>query len=106
MKILIRTTAMLLVVTLGSIQAYPVTASTQLDEVQRANQQQMQQALHTQECGRRYDDCQSQCVHIEIINPANTSTSSTRPASCDAKNNRISQCRNNCYVEYTRCVGG
>ena len=55
-------------------------------------------------CGQVYNDCQTQCVHIEITQPT-TFTTSGVPA-CNPKNNRIAQCRNLCDVEHIRCRGG
>lgn len=56
-------------------------------------------------CGREQNDCQTQCVHIELVALSNTPTSQGVPE-CSAKNNRIARCRNQCYVDYIRCRGG
>ena len=63
-----------------------------------ANQE---QALWYAKCGQEQTRCQTDCVHIELI---------AQPAQgvvrCNPKNNRISQCKNRCYVDYIRCRGG
>lgn len=56
-------------------------------------------------CGREQNDCQSQCVHVELVAQPQT-MSTDGPPKCSAKNNRIARCRNQCYVEYIRCRGG
>jgi len=55
-------------------------------------------------CGQVYNDCQTQCVHIEITQPTPFTTNGV-PA-CNPKNNRIAQCRNLCYVYHIQCRGG
>jgi hypothetical protein len=61
-----------------------------------------QQAELYAECGRIQNSCQSQCVHIELINQQNPKG----VIACNPKNNRISQCKNICYTNYIRCRGG
>jgi hypothetical protein len=55
-------------------------------------------------CGQVYNDCQTQCVHIELTAP--TPFTTTGVPACNPKNNRIAQCRNLCYVDHIRCRGG
>lgn len=77
-------------------------ASAWQDSTQYSNSRQLQKAQNSENCGREYNDCQSNCVHIELVKSATqTNVGIVR---CNPKNNRISQCRNSCYNEYTSCL--
>lgn len=60
-----------------------------------------QQAKLYAECGRIQMDCQSQCIHTALTaNPVSKVVKESQ------KNNLVSRCINECYVEYIRCRGG